>query len=168
MTGEEIVNKLKKAGIDASLVSRTHDEYIVNLDMTFEELETRYMANLMKGSGVGMNLTEPKLLPAPVEPEVLEYCKMDAEATLAFSQKLPLENCVFVDYIKNVGSTANEDVWYEFIEKMHKVATEAYGLPPQFIGIQKPKTINDGRLRYLEITNRLRHHARKHNMDSND
>ena len=165
MTGEEIVNKLKKAGIDASLVSRTHDEYIVNLDMTFEELETRYMANLMKGSGVGMNLTEPKLLPAPVEPEVLEYCKMDAEATLAFSQKLPLENCVFVDYIKT-GDT--DDAWTSFIEKMRKVAIEAYGLPPQFIGIQKPKTINDGRLRYLEITNRLRHHARKHNMDSND
>ena len=167
MTGEEIVDKLKKAGINASLVHRMHDECTINIDMPFEELEARFMANLMKGSGVGLNMPEPKLLPAPIEPEVLEYCKMDAEATLAFSQKLPLENCVFVDYIKNMRDT-DEDIWASFVEKMRKVATEAYGLPPQFISVQKPKDINDGRLRYLEIVNRLRHIPRIKHMDSND
>jgi hypothetical protein len=183
MTGKEIVKKLREAGINASLTHRIHDEFHISIETPFEELEARLMASLMKGSGVGMNLTEPKLLPAPKEfmgmqvgeyydtKETWDYIKMDAENTLALRDNLPFENCVFVDYIKNVGSKADGHKWDSLAKELREIANrvKSEGLPPQVVATQKPKDINDGSLQYMETLSRLRHYTRsKCNMDSND
>jgi len=153
MTGEEIVDKLKKAGINASLVSRVHDQYIVNLDMPFEELELKFIAH---------------------------YAKMDAETTLALSENLPLENCTYVDtsnmemslesYLTRVRPTKPEPVIIDYLPRSDR--NEWNTMFETFIQQTKRQGNSLKHLAtkygYLEAPNGTRRHFSKGDMDSND
>lgn len=59
MNPNKLISKLRKAGINASLVHRVQDETMIDVDMSFEELEVRVL---------------------------VEYCIADAQAAMEFNE----------------------------------------------------------------------------------